>query len=191
MSLACLHFLGLFLGLIVPGSLYYRIGTFSDDDVITYLKRRDLSSDLELQNVLEKVVKFNNETTKIGRMIELLESNLAQEAYHLNVTGATDLLKSRNELKAYLDSRRPPFHLEGFYPDPTIVMWSILYISFFWLICIFAPQLNYGSRLLSHFSLSYVSLFVGLELLFRWPTWLRNAGFYAPVALYILRPILM
>jgi hypothetical protein len=40
LKVGLLVLLGFILGLIVPGLLYYQLGTFSDDDVIQYLQNK-------------------------------------------------------------------------------------------------------------------------------------------------------
>jgi hypothetical protein len=156
--------LGLILGLMVPGLLYYEIGVFSHDDVVKHLSDN-------LKDVKKKITTFDDETEKLKNDIVILNSRIVQETSASNQSGTVELLKFRRDLAAYIDSRKPPFQVVGFYPDRTMFLWSILYISFFWLIYIFAPQVKFEKR-----QISYGLLFLGLLILYRWPTWLRNTG---------------
>jgi hypothetical protein len=131
-----LALLGLILGLILPGLLYLELGTFSQDAVINHLRASDNPG---LKNVIARVERFNVETDLLKNNIALLESRLAGNKLALAPNETTLLLNTRRDLRAYLDSRTPPFHVEGFYPDPTMFLWSIFYVSFFWLLFIFAP----------------------------------------------------
>jgi hypothetical protein len=50
-------------------------------------------------------------------------------------------------------------------------MWSAFYSSSFLLIYLFSPATKP-----SRWNYSYISLFIGLILFYRWPTWIRNTG---------------
>lgn len=116
-----LALLGLILGLVLPGILYYQIGTFFNDAVIDYLP----------DDLKKKVKTFNDETETLHNDIVNIDSRIAQEAGTLNQSATVDLLKLQRDLKAYVDSRKSPFHVVGFYPDPTIFLWSIFLYQFF------------------------------------------------------------
>jgi hypothetical protein len=129
--------------LIVPGLLYYQLDGFFDQQVINSLEERyqakdlkdvsDQNTDIEdvsdqnpdLRYVIKQVKKFDFEGAALKRSIGILDSRIAKDADLVN--GTADLLKFRNTLKAHLDSRIRRFHVVGFYPDPTIFLWSGLY----------------------------------------------------------------
>jgi hypothetical protein len=174
-----LALLGLILGLILPGLSHFELGTFSHDDVIKHLDGKvarwsaaqaSRPDNLKLKDALASVKEFNDETDLLKKNIAILDRQIAEDAPTSNLNETAQLLNIRRDLKAYLDGRKPAFYIRGFYPEPsTMFLWSIFYVSFFWLLFIFAPHVKIEQSLTSH-----VLMFFGLLILFRWPTWLRN-----------------
>ena len=58
---------------------------------------------------------FDDEIEKLKNDIVILNSRIAQEAGAANQSGTIELLKFRRDLEAYMDSRKPPFHVVGFW----------------------------------------------------------------------------
>lgn len=156
---ALLALLGVLLGAIVPGALALRFGTFSSRDVIDKIPYETARTQMREYEIAGEQLK-----TAILNIDRLISERLTH-----NPEDASGLLKVREETIGYSNKRQPPFHVVGFYP---VFTWPVLYVIFFWLLFLISPRVYYGRR-----PLSYLAMLAGLEIFFRWPTWIRNSGF--------------
>jgi hypothetical protein len=157
---ALLAALGLLLGLIVPGLLRYQFKTLFPEQVATHLS----------ESLKEKWDEFNGESRALQSALTTLDKRIVDDASTSDQRNLVGLFEFRRALVTYINERKPPFHVAGFYLDPIMFVWSAFYISFFWLLFMLAPNVEYERRWRS-----YSLMFAGLTVLLRWPTWLRNA----------------
>ncbi len=64
-----------------------------------------------------------------------------------------------------------------------MLLWPLFYVSFFWLNFLLAPTLRYQRSFGS-----YALMFGGLLFFYRWPTWIRNTGWFGTAHRVVYAP---
>ncbi len=170
-------FAGVILGVLIPGYLYDRYGTFYKDDVSKRLldspkidpKARGIWSRYqETRDGLQKAVAvIDTEIASQGRALPLSDTAVNDKA----IKDIVLLVEQRAKLKSAMDkvTASAPFHMSGFYLEPLMVMWPAFYIGLGWLIFILAPHYPRPTDIRR-----WIGLLVGTWVFYRWPTWMRN-----------------
>jgi hypothetical protein len=156
-----LLFAGLLLGLFVPGYLYFLCGTFDRNDIGAHLP----------SDARTKWDAYNKNLELLQTSLGAVESRISQEVSHGPATELAALMQVRAALQLSIENLKlkPPIRVSAFFLETLTWAWPALYTCFAWLIFLLAPKFPR-----SRWSRSHVFLFVGVLVLYRWPTWMRN-----------------
>jgi hypothetical protein len=170
-------FVCILVGLILPATLFRATGTFEDKDILNKMSTITAKATTGIEGESPDTPiniwnKYQSKQQVLEDALDSLNQRLSKEA--LATMSPHDILlilQARYQLHGQLEQLRshPPIHISGYYLEKLMWVWPIFYTCLAWLIFLIAPKcprtIGRGTML---------TLFFGMLILYRWPTWIRN-----------------
>jgi hypothetical protein len=159
-------FVAILWSLILPGVVAYHDGVFYDDDAfLTHLPSAAKA----------EIGQFRAEKQKQQDNLAAVDSLLhgAFGASRSNAQDVSDLLKTRTELAAELETMKPKVSAIPFYLNPQMLLWPAIYSALGLLVFVVPPYFVRQQPISDRIRKSLV-LGLMIYVVYEWPLWMRN-----------------
>lgn len=151
---------GLLLGMVLPGLVYWRLDVFTAEQVVKHLPTGAASKYADHE---KRMRDLNDDILAIDHQIDAEVQNHSYNTAKLFADRASLLQVGDYEVV------HAPIVVEGYFLDTLMYVWPLFYIGIGWLLVIFPPS---SKNFFTQFERA--CLLGGTYLIYRFPTWVRN-----------------